>query len=86
MVAPGMVIVGAGEAGARAAMALREHGWAGAITLIGEESHLPYERPPLSKRLLVEDDAPVPTILGEERLRDSEITFLRDAPVTEGHS
>src|SRR5438270_3108177 len=83
MVAPGMVIVGAGEAGARAAMALREHGWAGAITLIGEESHLPYERPPLSKRLLVEDDAPVPTILGEERLRDSEITFLRDAPVTE---
>src|SRR5206468_11348599 len=82
MTVPGMVIVGAGEAGARAAMALREHGWDGAVTLIGEEPHLPYERPPLSKRLLTEDNAPVPTILGADRLCDSGITFLRDAPVT----
>ena len=44
-----MVIVGAGECGARAALALREHGYAGTVTLIGEETHLPYERPPLSK-------------------------------------
>ena len=46
---PGMVIVGAGEAGARAAFALREQGWTGLVTLIGEEIHAPYERPPLSK-------------------------------------
>ncbi|MCX7302940.1 MAG: FAD-dependent oxidoreductase [Hyphomicrobiales bacterium] len=45
----GMVIVGAGECGARAAFALREQGYAGPVTLIGAERHLPYERPPLSK-------------------------------------
>lgn len=47
--ARGAVIVGAGECGARAAFALREQGFAGAVTLIGAERHLPYERPPLSK-------------------------------------
>lgn len=45
----GMVIIGAGECGTRAAFALREQGWQGAITLIGDETGLPYERPPLSK-------------------------------------
>lgn len=45
----GIVIVGAGECGARAALALREQGYAGKVTLIGAERHLPYERPPLSK-------------------------------------
>jgi 3-phenylpropionate/trans-cinnamate dioxygenase ferredoxin reductase subunit len=44
-----IVIVGAGECGARAAFALREKGFGGEITLIGTEPHLPYERPPLSK-------------------------------------
>ncbi|MDP5307442.1 NAD(P)/FAD-dependent oxidoreductase [Paracoccus spongiarum] len=46
-----MVIIGAGECGTRAAFALREQGWDGAITLIGAEAGLPYERPPLSKPL-----------------------------------
>lgn len=45
----GMVIIGAGECGTRAAFALREAGHDGPVTLIGEEPHLPYERPPLSK-------------------------------------
>ena len=49
MAAPGMVIVGAGEAGVRAAFALRERGYQGDVTLIGSETCLPYERPPLSK-------------------------------------
>ncbi|MGS5089388.1 NAD(P)/FAD-dependent oxidoreductase [Hydrogenophaga sp. A37] len=49
---PGMVIVGAGHCGGRAAQALREAGWTGSIHLIGMERHLPYERPPLSKELL----------------------------------
>ena len=44
-----MVIVGAGECGARAALALREAGYDGPVTLIGDEPHAPYERPPLSK-------------------------------------
>src|SRR3546814_4288299 len=46
------VIVGAGHAGGRAAETLRTVGWNGAIVLIGNENHLPYERPPLSKDVL----------------------------------
>jgi NADPH-dependent 2,4-dienoyl-CoA reductase/sulfur reductase-like enzyme len=47
-----IVIVGAGHAGGRAAEALRAAGHQGRITLIGNEQHPPYERPPLSKELL----------------------------------
>ncbi|KWX00126.1 FAD-dependent oxidoreductase [Carbonactinospora thermoautotrophica] len=47
-----IVIVGASLAGARAAETLREEGFAGRITLIGEEHERPYQRPPLSKGYL----------------------------------
>jgi 3-phenylpropionate/trans-cinnamate dioxygenase ferredoxin reductase subunit len=47
-----VVIVGAGQAGARCAEALRALGHAGPVTLIGDEPEEPYERPPLSKSLL----------------------------------
>jgi 3-phenylpropionate/trans-cinnamate dioxygenase ferredoxin reductase component len=47
------VIVGASLAGAKAAEALRGEGFEGRLTLIGEESELPYERPPLSKEYLM---------------------------------
>jgi 3-phenylpropionate/trans-cinnamate dioxygenase ferredoxin reductase subunit len=47
-----MVIVGAGHAGGRAALTLREAGYSRRIVLIGDEAHLPYERPPLSKAWL----------------------------------
>lgn len=47
------VIVGAGLAGAKAAESLRAEGFDGQITLIGTESELPYERPPLSKGYLL---------------------------------
>jgi NADPH-dependent 2,4-dienoyl-CoA reductase/sulfur reductase-like enzyme len=50
--APGLVIVGAGLAGVRAAQAARDGGYGGRITLVGEEEHLPYNRPPLSKSFL----------------------------------
>ena len=56
----GMVIIGAGECGGRAALALREHGYEGAVTLVGDEPHHPYERPPLSKDVLALTDAPPP--------------------------
>ena len=46
---PSIVIVGAGLAGAKATEALRDKGFEGPITLIGAETHRPYERPPLSK-------------------------------------
>jgi len=49
------VIVGAGHAGGRAAQAMRQHGFEGRVILIGEEEHVPYERPPLSKDLITSD-------------------------------
>ena len=52
-----VVIVGAGQAGARAAEALRAAGHCGSITLIGEEDHLPYERPQLSKSILLDTES-----------------------------
>ncbi len=57
-----LVIVGASLAGLRAAQAARSAGHAGGIVMIGEEPHLPYTRPPLSKELLqrtqeIEDSA-----------------------------
>lgn len=74
---PGMVIVGAGECGARAAMALREGGYAGAITLIGDEPHLPYERPPLSKATMALDgDAAIKAIASHERLIEAGIRHM----------
>ncbi len=45
-------IVGAGQAGARTAAALRKKGWQDRILLVGDEVELPYERPPLSKEVL----------------------------------
>lgn len=73
----GMVIVGAGEAGARAAVELRKQGWTGTITMIGEEKQQPYERPPLSKQLLLSDDEPSPTvILDNDMMARHDIRFL----------
>src|SRR5438270_8289662 len=51
-----VVIVGAGQAGGRAAEALRAGGHVGPITLIGEEAHLPYERPQLSKSIMLDGE------------------------------
>jgi len=48
----GVVIVGAGLAGAQTAIALRQNNFAGPITLIGQEQVPPYQRPPLSKNYL----------------------------------
>ncbi|NDB18306.1 MAG: NAD(P)/FAD-dependent oxidoreductase, partial [Actinobacteria bacterium] len=48
----GVVIVGAGLGGLRAAESLRANGYTGAITVVGDEPHLPYNRPPLSKEAL----------------------------------
>lgn len=70
----GVVILGAGECGVRAALSAREAGYSGPITLISEEAGLPYERPPLSKP----DAAGViqKPICTAEMLRDKDITLL----------
>jgi 3-phenylpropionate/trans-cinnamate dioxygenase ferredoxin reductase subunit len=49
---PGVVIVGGGQAGLEAAAGLRTQGYEGTVTLICEEPHAPYQRPPLSKEFL----------------------------------
>ncbi|MCG6493179.1 FAD-dependent oxidoreductase [Kitasatospora sp. A2-31] len=48
-----VVVVGAGLAGAQCASGLRRGGWQGRIVLVGEEPHAPYDRPPLSKEVLL---------------------------------
>ncbi|MDC0770139.1 NAD(P)/FAD-dependent oxidoreductase [Streptomyces sp. HD] len=48
-----VVVAGAGMAGVQTAVALREQGFTGTITLIGAEPHQPYDRPPLSKAVLL---------------------------------
>ncbi|MER5434737.1 FAD-dependent oxidoreductase [Streptomyces sp. NPDC002588] len=48
-----VVVVGAGMAGVQTAVALREQGYDGDVTLIGAEPHQPYDRPPLSKAVLL---------------------------------
>ncbi|NIJ21974.1 3-phenylpropionate/trans-cinnamate dioxygenase ferredoxin reductase subunit [Sphingomonas naasensis] len=50
-----VLIVGAGHAGAQAAIALRQNKFAGSIALLGDEPEFPYERPPLSKEYLAGD-------------------------------
>ncbi|HLX00791.1 MAG TPA: FAD-dependent oxidoreductase [Trinickia sp.] len=50
-----IVILGAGLAGARASVELREAGYTGRIVLIGGEAHAPYDRPPLSKAVLLHE-------------------------------
>jgi 3-phenylpropionate/trans-cinnamate dioxygenase ferredoxin reductase subunit len=73
----GIVICGAGECGVRAAFALREKGYDGKITLIGDEPHLPYERPPLSKQHPVNRRA----IATEDAFGKASIGFMRGCKV-----
>lgn len=79
----GIVIIGAGEAGGRTALQLREHGFEGVITLVGDEAHLPYERPPLSKEALTDAEAAGPRVIVSPDILDTAgITFLSSARAT----
>lgn len=79
----GMVIVGGGKAGARAAVAFRENAWKGAITLISDEALAPYDRPPLSKSAIMDETEPQPSyLLDEGMIASLDANFLRGAAAT----
>ncbi len=61
-----VVIVGGGLAGWRTAEELRAAGFAGQLTLLSDEVHPPYDRPPLSKRLLKADVDAAPVHLARD--------------------
>lgn len=75
MSAAGIVIVGAGLAGAMAAAELRQHGYAGPLTLVGAEPHLPYDRPPLSKDVLLQADMPSCRLFPDGFFAERDITL-----------
>ena len=78
MIDGGMVIIGGGKAGARACVALRENGWEGAVTLISDEHLAPYDRPPLSKSIITEEDEQGPPFLTDEPLLASiNVSFVK---------
>ncbi|MER9949135.1 FAD-dependent oxidoreductase [Mesorhizobium sp. M0047] len=74
--ARGMVIIGAGECGGRAALALRDLGYEGPVTLVGDEPHLPYERPPLSKDAMVSDTPEIKAIASDAILAEKSIRHI----------
>jgi 3-phenylpropionate/trans-cinnamate dioxygenase ferredoxin reductase subunit len=79
-----VVIVGAGHGGAQCAIALRQNGFTGTITVIGREPEYPYERPPLSKEYFAREKTfdrlyiRPPTFWAEK-----EVTFQLATEVTE---
>jgi len=79
---PAMVIIGAGQSGARAAHALRDNGWDGEITLLGNEGVAPYDRPPLSKAVLLGQKTTAQCALYDETFYSEQRIDLRvDASV-----
>ncbi|MBB6123091.1 NADPH-dependent 2,4-dienoyl-CoA reductase/sulfur reductase-like enzyme [Sphingobium subterraneum] len=79
----GALVIGAGQAGARAARAMRMADFDGPIRIIGAEPHFPYERPLLSKALLQDPDGPLPWVLAEDQYRELAIELIVGVPVTE---
>ena len=70
-----IVIVGSGHAGVELAASLRQRGFDGSVTIVGDEPDLPYQRPPLSKEFLKSsDDAGLP-LKGEAFFPANDITL-----------
>ncbi|ARD28871.1 FAD-dependent oxidoreductase [Acinetobacter lactucae] len=76
-----IVIIGAGQAGASAILELRGNKYEGRIILIGDEPHLPYERPPLSKDMILRPEQTKIEILSQQKLEDLGVEFIKDNAV-----
>ena len=72
-----IVIIGAGQAGASAMLEHRANKYEGIIILVGDETHLPYERPPLSKDVILNPAETKIEILSEEKLADLGVEVIR---------
>lgn len=78
-----IVIVGGGHAGGKASIALRNEGHTGPITIVGEEKHPPYERPPLSKEYLQgESEADAMLLEPADWYAEHDITLLQGVAAT----
>ncbi len=78
-----IVIVGGSLAGMRAAENLRQEGFAGTVTVIGAEAHLPYDRPPLSKKFLAGDwDAERIALRKPDDVEGLHVEWLLGSPAT----
>jgi 3-phenylpropionate/trans-cinnamate dioxygenase ferredoxin reductase component len=77
-----IVIIGASLAGASAALALREQGYEGQVVLIGKEQHRPYERPPLSKAILLGDAEEPDWVAEADDYTSKDITLLSGTEAT----
>jgi 3-phenylpropionate/trans-cinnamate dioxygenase ferredoxin reductase subunit len=70
-----VVILGAGQAGCWVAVTLRQQGHAGRIVLLGDEGEAPYERPPLSKKFLLDPEPGLVHFRTAEKLAEAGIEF-----------
>ena len=78
-----VVIIGAGQAGASAALRLRRQGFDGEIILVGEEPSAPYQRPPLSKKYLTGEIGETQLLLKSESVfGEQSIQLLTGCRVT----
>jgi NADPH-dependent 2,4-dienoyl-CoA reductase/sulfur reductase-like enzyme len=78
-----VAVVGAGLAGLRTCEALRQHGYADPIVLIGAERHAPYSRPPLSKEVLRGDaEATIATLRSGDELASLDVDLRLGAAAT----
>jgi NADPH-dependent 2,4-dienoyl-CoA reductase/sulfur reductase-like enzyme len=79
-----VVVVGAGLSGLRTAEKLRRAGYSGHLMVVGAEPHLPYDRPPLSKKLLLQPDPPEEPVLlrARDRYPALEVEMVTSAQVT----
>jgi 3-phenylpropionate/trans-cinnamate dioxygenase ferredoxin reductase component len=78
-----VVVIGAGQAAAQLAVSLRQGGFADPITVVGDEPYPPYQRPPLSKKFLIERPAPDSLYLRAPGFWDEhKVTLRLGTPVT----
>jgi 3-phenylpropionate/trans-cinnamate dioxygenase ferredoxin reductase subunit len=86
MSASSVVVIGSGQAGGQAAVSLREQGHRGAVTVIGDEGVLPYERPPLSKSYLAGEPGLDQVLTRAESFyADHDLELVLDDPAASVH-